>query len=485
MQDQTLTPEPLLHHIPRERGSQLDALLVLWSRDEPDRVGELVLIPPGPAQQVWFFGRNSATPLPHDHLGLFRQRPGSLEGTGGLLAPRVSRQQLRLQRTTSGVLEVENLGRCPMRHQGLEAKHATLREGETLELVDQLLLLHVRRPLQLPPLPPELQVALQPFGEADDVGIVGEGPAVWEMRRQLAFVARRQTHVLILGPSGTGKELAARALHLRSSRSKLPMVSRNAATIPETLIDAELFGNARNYPNAGMPERPGLVGEADATTLFLDEIGELPIALQSHLLRVLDQGEYQRLGETTRRTSSLRLVAATNRPETDLKHDLLARLQSRLTLPDLNTRREDIPLITRHLLRRIAAGDPDIARRFFPGGDPNGSPNLTPALMRALVQHTYTTHVRELQALLWQSMSGSPGSWLELHEGVRFQAEESGSMDEGEEVDPIDLSPEIVQAALDRHQGVQEKVCRELGLKSRFVLYRLIKKYGLVSPRKS
>jgi transcriptional regulator with GAF, ATPase, and Fis domain len=96
--------------------------------------------------------------------------------------------------------------------------------------------------------------------------------------------------VLLLGESGAGKELAARAIHGLGDRRARPLVARNAATMPETLIGAELFGNVKNFPNPGMPERPGLIGEADRSTLFLDEIGDLPEACQVHLLRVLDDG---------------------------------------------------------------------------------------------------------------------------------------------------------------------------------------------------
>ena len=117
---------------------------------------------------------------------------------------------------------------------------------------------------------------------------------------------------MLLGETGTGKELAARAVHRFSTRADRPLVARNAATMPAGLIDAELFGNARNYPNPGMAERPGLVGQADGGFLFLDEIGELPSELQAHLLRVLDAGgEYQRLGESRVRRSDFRLLAAT------------------------------------------------------------------------------------------------------------------------------------------------------------------------------
>src|SRR6185369_7117992 len=120
-------------------------------------------------------------------------------------------------------------------------------------------------------------------------------------------------------------------------------------------VDAELFGNVKNYPNPGTPEREGLIGEADGSTLFLDEIGELPVHMQAHLLRVLDRGgEYQRLGDSRAQRADLRVVAATNRPLDALKHDFLARLTLRLEIPSLDERRDDIPLLARHLLRRAA-----------------------------------------------------------------------------------------------------------------------------------
>ena len=101
--------------------------------------------------------------------------------------------------------------------------------------------------------------------------MVGESLAIGELRHCIFAAAPHPAHVLILGESGSGKELVARAIHARSSRGKRPIVARNAATIPEGLADAELFGNVRNYPNPGMPERPGLIGEAHQSTLFLDE----------------------------------------------------------------------------------------------------------------------------------------------------------------------------------------------------------------------
>src|SRR5262249_29131057 len=120
------------------------------------------------------------------------------------------------------------------------------------------------------------------FGEADPQGILGESPGAWRLRDSLAFAAKATPHVLLLGESGTGKELAARSIHALSARSSKPFLARNAATMPAGLIDSELFGNVKNYPNPGMAERTGLIGEAHGGVLFLDEIAELPTEMQAH-----------------------------------------------------------------------------------------------------------------------------------------------------------------------------------------------------------
>jgi DNA-binding NtrC family response regulator len=185
------------------------------------------------------------------------------------------------------------------------------------------------------------------------------------------------------------------------------MVSRNAATIPESIADAELFGNARGYPNPGMPERPGLVGASHGSTLFLDEIGELSQASQARLLRVLDEGEYQRLGESRQRLADIRVIGATNRQPSELKHDLLARLTLTVTVPDLNARREDIPLLIRHLLRRHANRDPRAFERFFPAN--SISPQLSREFVETLLHHHYTTNIRELEAQLLSAVVREPG----------------------------------------------------------------------------
>jgi two-component system nitrogen regulation response regulator GlnG/two-component system response regulator HydG len=260
-----------------------------------------------------------------------------------------------------------------------------------------------------------------------------------------------------------------------------------------------------------MPERPGLIGEAHGSTLFLDEFAELPHTLQTHLLRVLDAGEYTRLGESRARSSDFRLIAATNRPEHALKEDVLARLRLRVEVCGIDQRREDIPLIARHILRRLARDDAYIAQRYFPDADPSGHPLISRALIEYLVRHTYSTHVRELEAMLWRAMSHAQGDILDLWPvepppgGVAALASSALAVDAAvfrpvvdagmdtaaiqpavddagtrSVVDPMSLAPEVIQECLDRHEGRQEPVWRELGLSSRHVLTRLVRRYGLI-----
>jgi two-component system nitrogen regulation response regulator GlnG/two-component system response regulator HydG len=252
-----------------------------------------------------------------------------------------------------------------------------------------------------------------------------------------------------------------------SPRAAAPFVARNAATLPPGLMDAELFGNVKNYPNPGMAERPGLVGEADGGTLFLDEIGEIPEEMQAHLLRLLDSGEYHRLGEGRPRKASFRFVGATNREERSLKHDLLARLPLRLVAPGLDERREDIPLLIRALLQRIAARDPSIQARFFSDQEAR----IDPALIEALLAHEYTSHVRELEMLLLLSMAGSPSNFLTLTPSVEARLRRP-------EARPAPGRDEI-EAALARCQGNVSAAWKELGLSSRDALYRLLRKHDI------
>jgi two-component system nitrogen regulation response regulator GlnG/two-component system response regulator HydG len=446
-------------------------LLLAWCPSEPSRVGEILMLPEGVREVV--FGRE-ASAGDHTRIGLSRVRPGVVEDAGPLRTPFVSRTQLALQ-VDGDHVRVHNLGKRAMQINDQAVDAGVLGIGQTLQIGGQLVFYCMRRPVMPAPQPP---VRMHRFGEPDALGIVGESAAAWKLRERIAFVGARAPHVLILGESGTGKELVAQALHASSPRARHKLVARNAATFPAGLIDAELFGNVANYPNPGMPERPGVVGTADGSTLFLDEIGELPGELQAHLLRFLDGGgEYQRLGDTRPRTADVRVLAATNRPVAELKHDLAARLPLRIHVPSLNDRIEDVPVLVRHLLRTIAASDPSIGAKFFTGWDgASGEPVVSAALIAALLRHRYSHHVRELESLLWCAMTSSTREITvsdELLERLE-PAAESASDDTRREA-----SAEEIRAAMEKHGGVREKVWRELRLPNRYVLQRLMKRYGM------
>lgn len=386
------------------------ALVLLWSATQPWRAGERFLLPRKPVRRPYLIGRGAARPEDRaPRLSLVQHQPENLTLQPPLSLSTLSREQMLLEMQADGSLLLQNIGRSELLVAGrqvLPGQEATVAFGAEVELPGQLLL------LCMPHVMPSVFSSVEPmvFGQPDAFGLVGESAALWALRRQLALMGPLAGHVLIRGASGTGKELVAHALHGLSPRRAQPLVARNAATLPESLAVAEFFGSARNYPQAGMPERPGLIGAAHRSTLFLDELGELPESLQSQLLRVMDAGEYQRLGETRLLQADVRIVAATNREETSLKHDVLARFRHRLVLPELNERKDDIPLLSAHLLRQMARQAPGLV--VLEG--PEQWPRISLRLMKLLVQHTYHTHVRELEWMLWEAVRAAPGGVLDV-----------------------------------------------------------------------
>ncbi|MGB1014969.1 MAG: sigma-54-dependent transcriptional regulator [Nannocystaceae bacterium] len=451
----------------------LCSLVLVWSRDEPSRVGEVVIVPRHARSVSFSIGRaRSAGQDGSIPLAFSRLRPFEVEARGPLQAARVSRRHLRLK-FVEGALEVEHPGRGQLAINGSHVASAKVKEGDIIESVGRFMLLVSRRPASWRTQP--ATDAAKHFGEKDPSGIVGESEAAWVLRRQLKFAARHSAPVLVHGASGSGKELVVQAIHKASPFATRPLVARNAATLPEALIDAELFGNLKNYPNPGMPERPGLLGEADGSSLFLDEIGELPQAMQAHLLRVMDSGEYQRLGEARPRVTRARLIGATNRELGELKHDLLARFTLRVYVQGLPERRGDIMLIARHLVRSFADEDPELRDTFFTDGEPRFDPKLVHSLVRA----SYTTHVRQLTEILWRSIAASTGSTLQLPPGDCLPEEPETSDDPPKTVDVKHVTREQVIAALERCDGVRERTWRALGLRSRHQLKRLLKRHDI------
>lgn len=226
-------------------------------------------------------------------------------------------------------------------------------------------------------------------------GIIGKSNAVQEILRQIALVAPIDTNVLITGESGTGKELVAREIHARSKRHGHPMIKINCATIPKDLFESEFFGHARGAFTGAHKDREGFFQTANRGTLFLDEVSEIPIELQGKLLRVLQEGEYRRVGEEKVRKVDVRIISATNRHlEREVtagrfREDLYYRVNVfRFILPPLRECKEDIPFLANHFL--------DLTSRRLH----RPKPRLTPSDIESLTQYDRPGNIRELQNVI-------------------------------------------------------------------------------------
>jgi transcriptional regulator with GAF, ATPase, and Fis domain len=229
--------------------------------------------------------------------------------------------------------------------------------------------------------------------------MVGESEALQIVLQQIELVADTDATVLITGESGTGKELVARAIHDRSHRRKGPLVRVNCAAIPESLFESELFGYVRGAFTGAVTDRPGRFEAAQGGTLMLDEIGEVPLAMQAKLLRVLQEKEFERVGETRPRKIDVRIVAATN-------HELAAEVEAgrfradlfyRLNVfpienPPLRDRREDIPSLAEHFVQAAA-------RRLR-----RQPPRLGEASLRQLMTRDWPGNIRELENVIERAM---------------------------------------------------------------------------------
>jgi transcriptional regulator with GAF, ATPase, and Fis domain len=239
------------------------------------------------------------------------------------------------------------------------------------------------------------------------------------------------TPVLLLGETGTGKELLARAIHTRSKRSERPLVKVNCAAIPSSLVESELFGHEKGAFTGATSSKPGRFEVADGGTLFLDEVGELPLEIQAKLLRVLQDGEFERLGSNTTRTVDVRIIAATNRnlergrAEGTFREDLFYRLSTfPIRVPPLRERREDIPLLVWDWIqRRRGELDRHIER-------------VPERAMEALIRYPWPGNVRELGNVIERAMILSLGPVLQL-DGV-FDPAAMPAADAAERIDQVE-----------------------------------------------
>ncbi len=255
-------------------------------------------------------------------------------------------------------------------------------------------------------------IARQPNGDTSThkfEEIVGMSAALAAALKQVEVVAPTQSTVLILGETGTGKELVARAIHASSSRSGRPFVKLNCAAIPTGLLESELFGHEKGAFTGAIAQRIGRFELADGGTIFLDEVGDIPLELQTKLLRVLQEREFERLGSTRTLRSDARLIAATNRElrkmveQRKFREDLFYRLNVfPIDVPALRERSEDIPLLVNHFAQRFA-------RRM------NRTIETIPAeTMAALTRYPWPGNIRELQNVIERAVILSRGPVLQI-----------------------------------------------------------------------
>ena len=301
--------------------------------------------------------------------------------------------------------------------------------------------------------------------------LIAESPAMQPVLRLMERVGPSDANVLVLGEHGAGKEVVARWLHAASRRADHPLIAVNVGGIPDGLFESELFGHVKGAFTDAKADRAGRFELADGGTLFLDEIANLPLAQQGKLLRVLETGEVERVGSSRARRVDARLISATNAdPHAEVsagrfREDLLFRLNTvAIRIPPLRDRREDVPLLASHFLRRYAQRYRKPAQSFAPDA------------MEALLRHPWPGNVRELDHAVERAMLMAEGDLIRARDlalgapsdGVA--ALEQMSLEEVERV--------LVRKALARAGGNVSEAAKALGL-SRSALYRRLRHHGL------
>ncbi|MGI9456841.1 MAG: sigma-54-dependent transcriptional regulator [Aeoliella sp.] len=292
--------------------------------------------------------------------------------------------------------------------------------------------------------------------------LIGETAGMQQVKTMISKVAPTDSTVLILGETGSGKELVARAVHDGSTRAAKPFVAINCGALPESLIESELFGHAKGAFTGADDHRTGLFEVASGGTIFLDEIGELPKSMQAKLLRVLEAGEIRRVGENKTVKVDIRVVCATHRnleemvASEDFREDLMYRINTfEIYLPPLRERTGDIPQLASHLLRR-----------FRPGGK-GLDHDLAESAIEALQAHVWPGNVRELANVIEHAtILCDSGPITAEHLPQHFNRRQLMGAAK-QTLGPMslrDLEMEAIHQALDRHSGSKPKAAEELGV---------------------
>ena len=296
--------------------------------------------------------------------------------------------------------------------------------------------------------------------------IVGQSPKWKQVLDLVQRVLDVDASVFLTGESGTGKELIARAIHEHGTRKGMPFVAVNCSAIPEQLLESELFGHVKGSFTGATADKRGLVEIAQGGTLFLDEVVELPVLLQSKILRLLQEREYRRVGDTKNRNAEIRVIAATNRNLQDsiksraLREDLYFRLNViGIHLPPLRERKDDIPLLAKYFLTRSA----ETYHRPVQ--------EISPDAMQVLLLNPWKGNVREFQNVIERAVVLSKGSQLTKEE-LLFNPSEQQSM-QRTAVTLEEFERQIIEATLAEMGGNKTRTAERLGVSLRWLQYRL------------
>jgi DNA-binding NtrC family response regulator len=305
-------------------------------------------------------------------------------------------------------------------------------------------------------------------------GIVGESGQMLEVLSLVRRVAPSEATVLVRGESGTGKELIAQAIHFASPRARGPLVKVNCAALPEALLESELFGHEKGAFTGAVASRQGRFELANGGTIFLDEIGDLPLHLQAKLLRVLQEREYEKVGSSRSVKVNVRILAASHRPLEALiksgllREDLYYRLNVvTILIPPLRERRSDLSLLIDHFVRRFAAKNGKVIS------------GLTAEGRDILLRYDYPGNVRELENIIERAVVLTRDDVIGSADlPITVQEKEAEDDHEANLTVAVErLERRMIRDALARFEGVQTRAAEMLGMSERALRYKLIK-YG-------
>jgi len=309
--------------------------------------------------------------------------------------------------------------------------------------------------------------------EFNQYGIVGRSRRVQDVIRTAEMVAKSKSTVLITGETGTGKEMVARAIHFHSAQRDMPLVKVNCAAIPENLLESELFGHTRGAFTGALTSKKGKFALADGGSIFLDEIGTMAPALQSKLLRVLQEREFEPLGSERSQKVDVRVIAATNRDIRQMvsdgrfQEDLYYRLNViPIHIPPLRERREDIPLLVEHFIRKHAQR---AGKRIEA---------IEPAVLQALEAADWPGNVRELENTVERAVVLSPGAVIgpDVVRLLGVQAASAAGLPSMSLRQNLDWAErESVRRALESSNGVKKDAAELMGISQRALSYYLAK----------